>query len=101
MKRINEDLIEISETVQIERSHQRKVAIATEELLSNDVTASHYAVGQVDANGNKIVLGQEMAYIDWLGPRNTWYVYQKIEDRFQPRGSFGGEAEAVVFALGL
>jgi len=113
MRRINEDLIEISDTVRIERGHVRKQAVATKELLDSKVTAAHYHVGGRDAAGKKIQLGEPMDYIDWLKTDRVWYVYKLIVveeevdgklltvSRFMPQQSFADEAEAVVFAMGL
>lgn len=99
MRRVNDDLIEISDTVRIERGRPRRSAIATEELLSNEVTASHYAVGERDAAGEVIELGKEMEYIDWLSEELVWYIYRHDGERFQRIGWRSGEAEAVAFAL--
>jgi hypothetical protein len=70
-------------------------AIATEALLHDDRTASHYYVGTrqemrdgklvdvpgVGSDGKPIVLGEEMEYLEWGGatqdPVVVWYVYQK------------------------
>ncbi|MCX5570630.1 MULTISPECIES: hypothetical protein [Kaistia] len=87
--RINEDLIEIGGKARVERGPARKTAEATEALLSNENTAAHYQVSQPvlnedgeqigwshrDALGQPILLGQPMAYLDWLAGRNVFYVY--------------------------
>lgn len=74
--RINEDLLQVGDKVRIERGPERKTETATEDLLNNDVTATHYAAGAPDADGNAIVIGQPMVYVDWLGPRG-FYIFQK------------------------
>jgi hypothetical protein len=85
--------IKISESIVIESGPAKKKAIATEELLSDAVTAGHYKAGMrkitkpdgsvvekpyVDAMNKPIVLGEEMTYLDWLGAW-VWYVYQERE----------------------
>jgi hypothetical protein len=75
---MNSESIKISETIVIESGPAKKKAIATEELLSDAVTAGHYKVGAKDAMYRPIVLGEEMTYLDWLGEW-VWYVYQERE----------------------
>jgi len=75
---MNSESIKISETIVIESGPAKKKAIATEELLSDAVTAGHYKVGGRDAMNKPIVLGEEMTYLDWLGAW-VWYVYQERE----------------------
>lgn len=53
-----------------------KTAVATPELLADDVTATHYAVGKGDQTGKPIVLGEPMTYADWRNPDRAWNVYQ-------------------------
>jgi hypothetical protein len=75
---MHSESISISETVVIESGPAKKKAIATEELLSDAVTAGHYKAGAKDAMYKSIVIGQEMTYLDWLGAW-VWYVYQERE----------------------
>jgi hypothetical protein len=75
---INSNLIEFDGKYRIEMGPPRKVAVATEELLSNELTAEHYQVGAKDALGKEIVLGEEMTYVDWHGPR-VWWVFELQE----------------------
>lgn len=98
----NGQILQIGDTVRIEPGPVLKRAEATKELLSNDVTADHYVgprkatqdeiadpnvltigdqVFRVDAEGKPIQLGEEIAYLDWLGHHNGeegstgYYVY--------------------------
>lgn len=80
IKRLNEALIEIDGRVRVERGPRMLTAVATEELLSNEVTASHYKVGGLDKLGKVIVLGEEMTYLDWLG-KHVFHLYEYcVED---------------------
>ncbi len=113
LERLNADLIEVKPGVRIERGPARITEIATEALLSNEVTAAHYTVGQLDALNKPIEIGKTCTLIDWLNPDKVWYVYHEQEftekidgkslkiKRFITRGDFAGEAEAVAFALSL
>jgi hypothetical protein len=69
------EMIEIGTTIRVENGPARKTAVATEELLDDAVTASHYQVGSLDAMGKKIVLGKPMTYLDYLA-EDVWYIYQ-------------------------
>lgn len=73
--RRNGAMIEIGDAVRIEAGPVRRRGIATEELLSNDVTAGHYQVGAPDALGKPIVLGEIMDYVDWRSPARAYYLY--------------------------
>jgi hypothetical protein len=85
------NILAIGDTIRIEPGPALIRAVATPELLANDVTADHYQAPRdatpeeiaskdfdtpegvfyaKDAMGQPIVLGQEMAYLDWLGDRN-------------------------------
>lgn len=101
---INETLTEIDGRVRIESGPKRVVAVATEELLANDATALHYAVGNKDAVGKPIVLGEEMTYIDWMGERG-WYVYELVEvdgiQQWSYRSYHADKAEATAAAQAL
>jgi len=95
--RINEDLIDIGGKVRVERGPVRRAGKATEALLADDKTASHYQVGRLDAAGNVIEAGKAFAYLDWLGAKG-WYVYvlgggAPVEDSFH-------EDEAAAVARG-
>lgn len=85
---IGDNLFEKDGKFRIERGPKLKMDVATEELLSNDVTADHYQAPKTvtvdgveveifsrDAMGDPIRLGQEMIYLDWLG-EYTWYSYK-------------------------
>lgn len=61
------NILQIGESVRIESGPLRKTATATEELLDNAVTASHYQVDRADADGKPIQIGEDMTYLDWLG----------------------------------
>jgi hypothetical protein len=66
--------VEIGGKILIERGPKLKIERASEELLDDAVTASHYKVGMRDAKGKVIEPDKEMTYLDWLG-EHTWYVY--------------------------
>lgn len=91
IERLSDTLIEIGGKVRVEQGPELKTAEATEELLDDKVTASHYhapvekthaASGKTvkvyakDALGQRIEIGSDMTYLDWLGDR-VWYVYVK------------------------
>jgi len=69
------EMIEIGTTIRVENGPARKTAVATKELLDDAVTASHYKVGERDALGKVIVLGELMTYLDYLGDL-VWYIYK-------------------------
>lgn len=73
------EMIEIGTTIRVENGPARKTAVATKALLDDAVTASHYAVGERDAMGKEIVLGEPMSYLDYFGEW-VWYVYQLRPD---------------------
>lgn len=101
---IHERLAYCGEDFRIEQGPPLVRAKATQELLSNDKTATHYRAPQpvrgpdgkviesrkgkpvmdqpLDALGKPIRLGEEMAYLDHMlpGDRHGWYVYER-----QPR----------------
>lgn len=70
-----ENLVDLSDYVRVEDGPLRRTEIATEELLSDEVTARHYQVGKPDAAGNIITLGKEMTFLDFKAKR-VWYVYK-------------------------
>ena len=98
--KVNANITHVGDSVILERGCVRRKAIATEELLSNDVTQSHYVVGRLDALGKEIVLGEEMAYIDWKSSDRVWYIYsqsgKKLEDQ-----SFVEYEDALNYAMNL
>ena len=67
-------IIEIGKTIRIEDGPPRKKTIATAEVLDDKITAKHYQKGKSDAMGKKIVLGEEMTYLDYYGNR-VFYIY--------------------------
>lgn len=97
-------LISIGDKVRIESGPVRKREVATEVLLSNDVTAGHYHAPvkdeqgnvikeAIDALGKPIELGKDFDYIDWLAPERAWYVYRldKIVSVVMKQGPKKGE----------
>lgn len=93
------DIVEINGAVRIEPGHVRRRAVATEELLSNQRTASHYhapivtkdanpETGEVtevvtyakDAKGKEIKLGEEFDYIDYKSDEQQFNVYVWRDD---------------------
>jgi hypothetical protein len=44
--------------------------------LDDAVTATHYKVGQPDAKGKPIRLGDPMTYIDWKSEQRSYYLYR-------------------------
>lgn len=61
--------------IRVEECPRTYTKVATEELLSDAVTAHHYQVGLPDAMGKKIVLGEEMTYHDWQSSNTCHKVY--------------------------
>lgn len=98
--RINEDLVEIGGKVRVERGPARKTAKATEALLADTATATHYQVGQRDADGAMIEAGKPMTYIDWLGAKG-WYVYALVEGGWVEDSFHDDETAAVVRAAAI
>lgn len=97
-------MTDIDDFIRIEPGHKHKKAVATEELLSDEVTARHYYAGVrkepvylangeqrkdpdgnlvyadrvgIDALGKPIELGKEMDYIDWKSKERSYNVYKK------------------------
>jgi hypothetical protein len=115
------DLISIGDSVRIERGPPLLTATATEALLADEKTASHYKVGQADALGNPIVLGEPFAYLDYGGNevegKRVFYVFQKValtedernvagaettdEFRWVERGTRASEESAISFGQSL
>jgi hypothetical protein len=114
--RVNEALVEIGDKVRVEAGPEMLTAIATETLLADDATASHYKVGRKDKLGRTIQIGQEMAYLDWLSP-NVFHLYElSTEDetveleggpeiqsvtRWRRRGFYRSETEALAAGVAL
>jgi hypothetical protein len=102
---VNADLIEIDGKVRVERGPKTIVAVASEELLSDAVTASHYQVGRPDVMGKPIVIGEEMTYHDWLGFHGgggVFYLYLLFNDVWQKaEQSFALQAAAVAEGVTL
>ena len=78
--RLGKNLVEIDKHIRIESGPWRKQAKATEELLKNNVTASHYKEGAIDALNKPIVIGETMNYIDWKNPERCYNVYKLEEE---------------------
>lgn len=89
------DLITIGDRVRIEKGPPLLTATATEALLSNEATASHYEVGKLDALGKPIVLGEEFAYLDWGGSKTEGkrihYIFERVELSDEDRAREGQE----------
>ena len=107
VKRLNERLVEIDRCVRVERGPVMKTAIASAETLSDEVTASHYAIGKPDKLGKPIVEGEEFAYLDWKGA-HAWHVYELCveewagpEPQWRRRGYYADESEAMAAAGAL
>ncbi len=107
------DIIEIDGKVRVEAGPLRRSEIATEELLSDEVTAQHYQVGRTDALNNIIALGKPMDFIDWKSKERAFYVYalEEVTDtvdgkpvrnmRWVPKGVHPDEAAALSQATTL
>jgi hypothetical protein len=90
IKKVSDTITEVDSKVRIEIGHVRRRAVATAELLSDAVTANHYAIGKRDAGGKPIELGQPFDYIDWKSAERAYYVY-----RLEAVNSPSGKARAV------
>lgn len=107
------DITEIDGRFRIESGPVRRREIATEELLSDKVTAEHYQVGRPDALNNIITLGEPMDFIDWRSPERVFYVYaleevtDEVDDkpvknmRWLAKGRHADEAAALSQAATL
>lgn len=107
------DLVEIDGKFRIEKGPRTVVAVATKELLDNNVTAGHYQVGAPDALNKEIKLGEQMTYRDWKG--EFWYhvyalsirevVYKdgnkKQEQYWHKHGEYASEIEATLKVAAL
>lgn len=76
-----DNIITVGSNIRIERGPALAKAIATPELLSNEKTAAHYAVGMQDAKGEFIEEGKEFHYLDYGGVeaegKYVYYVYKR------------------------
>lgn len=112
-------LVQVSPRVRVEPGPVRRTAVATEELLSDAVTARHYKptpkdpetgdfvrdkkggfIGPRDAAGKPIVLGEEMTYLDWRGKR-VWKIYLHDGKRYRWHDERETYEEAVAEAAKL
>jgi hypothetical protein len=98
--KLNDDLSEIDGKVRVERGPARKTAKATEALLSNDRTLSHYQIGALDAAGQPIALGKPMTYLDWLAAKG-FYVYGLVEQQWAEDSFHDDETAAFARAAEL
>ena len=77
------EMLIVGSNIRIERGAALAKAVATPELLSNDKTAPHYAVGLQDAKGEFIEEGKEFHYLDFGGEaaegKYVYYVYKRRE----------------------
>ncbi len=80
-------------TFRVEAGPAYKTAVATPELLDDHVTASHYKVGQKDAMGKTIVLGERITYLDYKGV-DVWYIYKLGKERWDAVGVESTEERA-------
>lgn len=72
------DITNIGDKIRIEPCPKRVTEIATEELLSDTLTAAHYQVGGTDASGRPIVLGEPMTYLCWGGADAAPIIVQNV-----------------------
>ena len=96
------DPFEIPGIVRVEKAKPYRTAMATEALLQNDRTATHYQVGKPDSFAKPIVLGEEMTFVEWHKPEDfVWRVYEwHLDERddiekWVPAGDFKTRDEAV------
>lgn len=101
----NEDIINVGSNYRIEVGPAVATAIATEELLHDDNTASHYHApierddGGIsyakDRLGNPIIIGEEFSYLDWGGAnadgKRVYYIYEKRSVNYTDEFLKGGE----------
>ena len=78
--RLSDTITEIDKCIRVEPGPMRKKGLATDKLLDNDVTASHYQVGNFDSMGQVIEHGKEMEYIDWKSDERVFNVYELTEE---------------------
>jgi hypothetical protein len=117
IKKVSDTITDIEgkSKVRVEQGHVRRKAVATEELLSNEVTASHYHApieetvnGEqkvryaIDSFGKRIELGKPMDYVDWLSDARVYYLYIWKDNRWQLHGEpFEAEDAAMSAAVTL
>lgn len=76
LKEINPKLFELDGKYRMEVGPPLVHAVATEKLLSDEVTARHYKEGALDAKNKTIVIGEEMDFLDWKNKGKwVWYMY--------------------------
>lgn len=97
---LNPTLTEIDGKVRVEIGPPRKREVATEELLSDEVTASHYQVGKPDALNKPIVIGEEMDYLDWKGLW-VYHVYVLRDGKWQYVSTADNRDQAIADAVQL
>ena len=96
-------VVEIEGKVRIEPGPLRQRAVATKQLIADEVTARHYRVGEPDALGKTIKLGNEIDYIHWRNAAEVFYVYllDAKTGRFLPQGQRDTYEEALSVATEL
>ena len=113
---------DISKTVRIDAGPVRRKAIATEELLSDLVTAGHYRAPRpataeeikseaimtkdgkrywIDALCKPIELGEEFTYVDWKSPERAYTVYALEGGKYLPKSVHKTLKEAEEAAMKL
>ncbi len=74
-------IVTVGNNMRIERGPALVTAAATPELLSDDLTASHYAVGKQDAKGEFIEEGKDFSFLNYGGTNHEgvygYYVYKR------------------------
>lgn len=79
---------QVSDRVRVESGPPRKKAVATRELLDNNVTHKKYQVGAPDSFNRIIQLGQVIDYVDWYVPEDQWvwnvYLLDESTGRYWP-----------------
>lgn len=107
--------------VAIELGPKRLKVRASDENLSDSMTARHYhapktkdvigkdgkphkeTVYAKDALGKPIEVGKDMTVLDWKGTMSkpVWYIYLKVGDKFVPKGECEIKEDALVKAFDL
>lgn len=99
IKLIGGGSFEIGPSIRGEFGPPLKEAVATEALLDNTVTASHYQVGAPDALGSPIALGRPMSYLDWTARSSWgWYIYRFQDGTWKQIGTYPTKEEAITAA---
>jgi hypothetical protein len=119
-------ITQVGHNVRIEPGPMRRREVASEEILSDDVTASHYhapkevdvidkATGKptgeketvvaVDSFGKPIDLGQPFDFVDWKSEVRAWNVYRletvEAANMWVHKGSHANEQDALSQAVEL